>query len=154
MRFWQEALILLAVLWASQAAGTWMQMRHYRDVMRRITQSWPDGCVGASASRGTFGRGVLCIVVASPDATVRQVFLMEGRSVFAKFREIPALAGHSLATLPTDAFATAHKGRQKALTGAIAQITATLARGAAAASHAQPATGSTAPTAGATPLAA
>jgi glucitol operon activator protein len=128
MRFWQEALILLAVLWACQAAGTWMQMRHYRNVMRQITQTWPDGCVGASAARGTFGKGVIAIIVASPDEVVRQVFLMEGRSVFAKFREFPAEAGNSLAALAADGFATAHKGRQKALTGAIAQIRTALAR--------------------------
>ena len=126
MQLWQEGLLLLIVLWGCQAVGTWMQMRHYRVVMRQIAERWPRGCVGASAARGTFGRGVIAIVVAGPDTTVSQVFLMEGRSVFAKFREWPVEAGRTLATLAADGFATAHKGRQKALTGAIQQIQATL----------------------------
>jgi len=128
MAFWQVALILLVVLWAGQAAGMWLQMRHYRDVMRTITQSWPDGYVGASAARGYFGKGVIAIVVASPDEQVRQVFLMEGRSVFAKFREQTQDRGVSLGSLATGDSGTATKGRRQAVAGAVAQIRAALSR--------------------------
>ncbi len=130
MQLWQEGLLLLVVLWGCQAAGTWMQMRHYSAVMRRITETWPDGSVGASAARGTFGRGVIAIVVASPGLTVNQVLLMEGRSVFAKFREWPIEPGRPLASLADDEFAIAYKGRTKALAGAVKQIQATFSRNA------------------------
>ena len=123
LQFWQQGLILLAVLWACQAAGTWMQMRHYGQVMRGIAQSWPDGCVGSSAARGTFGRGVVAIVVASPDHVVRQVFLMEGRSVFAKFHPVDVGAGVSLAAL-AERVGQQSKARQKAVAGAVSQIDA------------------------------
>lgn len=121
--FWQQGLILLAVLWACQAAGTWMQMRHYGQVMRGIAQSWPDGGVGSSAARGTFGRGVIAIVVASPDGIVRQVFLMEGRTVFAKFRlfDVGVGVGVGLAAL-ADHVGQQSKGRRKAVAGAVSQI--------------------------------
>jgi glucitol operon activator protein len=128
MRFWQEALGLLAVLWASQAFGSWAQMTRYRDVMQSVVREWPDGCVGVSAARSTFGKGVIAIVVASPDAIVRQVFLMEGRSVFAKFQEFSEGRGGSLATLATEALGAGPKGRQKALAGAVTQIKAALKR--------------------------
>ena len=127
MQVWQEGLIALAVLWACQGAGTWAQMRHYRRMMSGVSERWPDGYVGAGAARATFGRGVVALVVASPDQRVREVFLMEGRSVFAKFRSFPDAVGYSLDALPSSGFATAYKGRQKALTGAVSQIGRTIA---------------------------
>ena len=126
MAVWQEMLLLFAALWAVQAAGTWRQMQHYRQVMGHISGHWPDGCVGASASRGMLGCGVVAIVVAGndQDAPVRQVLLMEGRSVFAKFREVPAAAGGALATLASIAdLAAGPRARQVAVAGAVAQIT-------------------------------
>lgn len=123
LSFWQQGLILLVVLWACQAAGTWMQMRHYGRVMRGIAQSWPDGFVGSGAARGTLGRGVVAIVVASPDDAVRQVFLMEGRSVFAKFRPFDIGDGTSVAAI-ADRVGQQSKGRRKAVAGAVSQIDA------------------------------
>ena len=121
--FWQQGLILLAALWACQAAGTWMQMRHYGRVMRGIAQSWPDGCVGSSAARATLGRGVVAIVVASPDHVVRQVLLMEGRSVFAKFHPLDIGQDTSLGAL-AERVGQQSKARRKAVAGAVAQIDA------------------------------
>ena len=122
MALWQQALLFLGFLWACQAAGTWLQMRHYRTVMRQIAQGWPDGHVGASAARGFVGRGVIAIVVASPDHVVRQVFLMEGRSVFAKFREVPMVSGTPVEALGGGALSGGPKARQTAITAAIKQI--------------------------------
>jgi glucitol operon activator protein len=118
--FWQKGLIALALLWALQAIGTWVQMRHYRVVMREIAQNWPDGLMGASAVRGYLGKGVIAIVVATRDETVRQVFVMEGRSVFAKFRELREMAGMTLTALA--ATEGAPRARHKAIAGAIVQI--------------------------------
>lgn len=122
MPFWQQSLLVLGLLWACQAAGTWMQMRHYQDVMRRITRGWPDGHVGASAARGTLGRGAVAIVVADPDHVVRQVFLMEGRSVFAKFREVPMAPGTPVDALDGGALSGGPKARRTAIAAAIKQI--------------------------------
>ena len=126
MQIWQEGLLAWAVLWAGQGAGTWMQMRHYPRAMRRIQQDWPDGYLGTGAARSTFGRGAIALVVASPDQRVRQVLLMEGRSVFASFRDCPEAVGLDLTALPEAAFATQRKGRRKALAGAVAQIQAAI----------------------------
>jgi glucitol operon activator protein len=120
--FWQKGLIALAVLWALQAVGTWVQMRHYRTVMSDIAKSWPDGLMGASAVRGYLGKGVIAIVVATSDDIVRKVFVMEGRSVFAKFRECREDEGLTLTALATAGIAGQRRSRQKAIAGAIAQI--------------------------------
>lgn len=96
MEQWQLALILLAVLWALQAVGTWAQMRHYRALMARIARSWPDGFVGAGNARSKLGKGVIAIVVVSQDLVIRTVALMEGRSVLATFEALPDLEGLAL----------------------------------------------------------
>jgi DNA-binding transcriptional regulator of glucitol operon len=126
MEFWQVALGLWAVLWAGQAAGTWLQMRHYQHVMRHVTGSWHDGFVGTGAARGWLGKGAIAIVVAGPDQTVRQVLLMEGRGVLAKFREHMAGRGTSLDALAA-ALGDGSRGRGQAVAGAVAQIRKVLA---------------------------
>ena len=119
MTLWEKGLIALAVLWALQSVGTWVQMRHYRAVMTIIARNWPDGLLGASASRGYLGKGVIAIVVATSDEVVRQVFVMEGRSVFAKFEECREDQGLTLAALAAKA---GGRSRHKAIAGAIEQI--------------------------------
>jgi glucitol operon activator protein len=130
--FWQKGLIALAVLWALQAVGTWVQMRHYRAVMREIANSWPDGLMGASAVRGYLGKGVIAIVVATSDDIVRKVFIMEGRSVFAKFKECREDEGLTLTALAATETAGKRRSRHKAIAGAIAQIRRVAASGGAA----------------------
>ncbi len=122
---WEKGLIALAVLWALQAVGTWVQMRHYRAVMSDIANSWPDGLLGASAVRGYLGKGVIAVVVATSDEIVRKVLVMEGRSVFAKFAECREDEGLTLAALAAGgagAAGTRSRSRQKAIAGAVEQI--------------------------------
>ncbi|MCB8881387.1 hypothetical protein ACELLULO517_14150 [Acidisoma cellulosilytica] len=122
MAFWAKGLIALAIFWALQVVGTWVQMRHYRTIMRDIGEKWPDGSLGASAVRGYLGKGVIAIVVASPDEIIRDVHVMEGRSVFAKFKSYPDFCGSSLSTLETLTSEQLKRARFKAIAGAIAQI--------------------------------
>ena len=49
MALWQWGLLLLAVVWALQSYGVWLQMRHYSDVFKGITQKYADGFVGTGA---------------------------------------------------------------------------------------------------------
>jgi glucitol operon activator protein len=99
---WQIALIALVVMWALQAVGTWSQMRHYREVLGGASKSWADGYLGAGNARATFGRGVILVLVVGPDALVRRLFVMEGRSVFARFQALEAFEGLNLAALHRD----------------------------------------------------
>ena len=122
MKLWQTALIALGAVWCLQIAGTWLQMRHYRRVMGGIARDWADGFVGAGNAKGTLGKGVILLLVTDSQLVVRRAFLMEGRSVFAKFRPFPAWDGRMLADLRADAAAAGGKGRAQALAQAIAQI--------------------------------
>lgn len=132
MEFWQVALIALAVAWALQAVGTWRQMRHYRLVLGDISRRFADGHMGAGNARAGLGRGVILILVVGPDDLVRQVSVMEGRSVFASFKALDEFAG-----LPLDALRKSgmfkEPGRNEALAKAIEQIDRARERSTAAA---------------------
>ena len=120
---WQWALLAIGLLWGVQIFGTALQMRHYRKVLGAVTTQWNDGFVGTGAAPARFGRGVIAILVADADLQVREAFVMQGRTVFAKFRRLPDLAGHTLAELRRgDVFRRDHARYAQAFAGCIAQI--------------------------------
>ena len=121
MPLWQIALIALVAAWALQAVGTYFQMRHYRSVMGEVSNRWSDGFIRAGNAKSTLGRGVILLLVVGPDRIVRRLSVMQGRSVFAKFRPCPEQEGRSLEALSADPPFT-DAGCRKALSAAIAQI--------------------------------
>lgn len=123
MAYWQIALIALAVVWVLQAVGTWVQMRHYRQVMGGVAERWSDGFVGAGNARGTWGKGVIAVLVVDGGDIVRQLLVMEGRSVLAKFRPVAQFDGKSLDMLRApETLATLGKSHAQAIGRAIEQI--------------------------------
>ena len=141
MALWQIGLLLLAAVWLLQAVGTWLQMRHYREVMGSIERRWTDGYMGVGNARASLGRGVILILVAAPDDTIRDLFVMEGRSVFAKFKRLDRFEGRGIGSLLADETFTGMRGRKQALEQAVQQIenAKTRKREAAAALQDQPA---------------
>jgi glucitol operon activator protein len=122
MPIWQIALILLVAVWLLQALGTWLQMRHYRQVMAGVQDRWSDGYLGVGNARASLGRGVILMLVVGPDDRVRDLLVMEGRSVLAKFKRLGAFDGRSLQSLREDEGFNAQRGRAQALEQAVAQI--------------------------------
>lgn len=89
--------------------------------MGDVSTRWSDGFVGAGNAKSTLGRGVILLLVVGPDRIVRRLAVMQGRSVFAKFRTCPDLEGRPLEVLRTSP-PFDDRGRTAALTMAIAQI--------------------------------
>ncbi len=121
MPIWQIALIALLAGWSLQALGTYVQMRHYTTVMGEVTRLWADGFVGAGNARATLGRGVILLLVVSPDRIVRRLMVMQGRSVFARFDRVADVEGHAFDGLD-GAAPFSDKARRKALSIAMRQI--------------------------------
>lgn len=121
MPLWQIALIALVAAWALQAVGTYFQMRHYRAIMSDVATRWSDGFVGAGNAKSSLGRGVILLLVVGPDRVVRRLAVMQGRSVFAKFKSQPELEGRPLDSLRVQS-PFGNTGASKALAMAIAQI--------------------------------
>ncbi len=97
---WKTGLLLFAVCWALQIAGTMLQMRHYRRVLGALEARWTDGFIGSGSARARFGRGAIMILVVSPAGIVRDALLMQGRTVWAKFKPMPSLVGLDIARCP------------------------------------------------------
>ncbi|MDP4823589.1 MAG: transcriptional regulator GutM [Aestuariivirgaceae bacterium] len=123
MSWWHYALIALGLIWVLQIYGTWIQMNHYRQVMTGITASFKDGYLGTGNAKSTFGKGLIVILIASADGVVRKALAMEGRSVFARFQEIPEFSGLTLDAIGKEGFfEPAQKARAQAFGKAIEQI--------------------------------
>ncbi len=123
MYFWQVGLLAFAVLWGLQIVGTALQMQHYRKTLDAISERWQDGFVGSGSARAQFGAGAIAIVVASPDMTARQVLVMRGRTVFAKFQPRPDLVGMAVANLRDGDGASSKAARaDAAIKLAVAQV--------------------------------
>ncbi|MCG7393739.1 transcriptional regulator GutM [Microvirga sp. ACRRW] len=122
MALWQIGLLLLGLVWLLQAVGTWIQMRHYREVMGSIERRWTDGYMGVGNARASLGRGIILILVVAPNDTIRDLFTMEGRSVFAKFKRLDQFEGRTIASLLADETFTGMRGRKQALEQAAQQI--------------------------------
>ena len=123
METWQLVLMVLGLAWLGQGVGTWVQMRHFREVMGGITQTFPQGFVGAGNAKGSLGKGVIMIIVVDDSNIIRRLAIMEGRSVLAKFRVVNDFDGKPLDVLKAPgAFDPSMKGRTEAAARAIEQI--------------------------------
>jgi len=96
MAIWQWGLLALFFVWALQSLGVWLQMRHYTDVFKGLTNQFNDGFVGAGNFRGRFSKGTIAVVVVTPDLIVQRLLIMSGRTVFTKFRRHQEFEGMHL----------------------------------------------------------
>lgn len=99
MSAWLVTVLAFGLLWATQVAGTYLQTRHYRRVLGRITESETEGYVGVGNSRAKLGAGVILILVANGDGRLREALQMRGRSVFARFKPAPSFVGMQVSSL-------------------------------------------------------
>lgn len=143
MATWQLAILLLAVVWALQSVGVWMQMRHYRSALGDIEQKFATGFVGTGFTRGRFAKGTIALVVVNDRLIVDRVAVMSGRSVFAKFHNHTEFEGLALSDLRDRATALSEGAKDErsvgaALRQAIEQIDAVRAKKAATSADVRP----------------
>jgi glucitol operon activator protein len=93
MSFWAAVILLLAILWILQIVGTYFQMRHYREVLGKITDEESSGYIGVGNAKSSFGKGVILILVVDEAGEVFRALRMRGISVFARFKAAPDLVG-------------------------------------------------------------
>ena len=96
-------ILVLALLWALQTVGTYFQMRHYQEVLGRITREGGEGYVGVGNAKARLGKGVILILVSGEDGVVRRALRMRGMTIFARFEEAPDLVGMGLDELRDEA---------------------------------------------------
>lgn len=99
MEFTQNALLMLLLFWTLQVAGSWIQYRHYRNEMAAATGAWSDGFLGIGQSKPRFRAGAVALLTVTPDLRVRELRMMSGISVFARFKADPSVQNLALSEL-------------------------------------------------------
>ena len=123
MQFSQSALLLLAIFWSLQVAGSWMQWSHYRRALTNATGAWGDGYLGMGQHRPKLGLGAIALLEVGPDLRVRRLQMMSGVSVFARFKPKEEVVGWPLSKLATEFVPGLRDDRSaRAIRQAIAQI--------------------------------
>lgn len=123
MEFIRTALAMLLACWAVQAAGAWVQWRHYQLSVAGNRATWKRGFLGIGTFRRRFGFGAVAMVVASPDMRIDRLQVMQGLSVFARFKDLPDYEGMTLVELKEGlARLGADKPVAKAIRQALQQI--------------------------------
>lgn len=93
-------LFALLLFWGLQIVGSWMQWQHYHGALASIRRKWSDGFVGVGRFRKKFRFGCVAVVVVAPDMRIRELKLLRGISVFARFEEVQLRQGIELKQLP------------------------------------------------------
>jgi glucitol operon activator protein len=123
MAIWQIALLVLAAAWGVQSVGVWLQVQHYQRTFGAVRAQWSDGLLGVGAAPGRIGKGVIALVVVGPDGLIRKVQAMQGRSVFAKFKDRAEFEGMAVEELKARAdLGQFERGFGQAILKAIEQI--------------------------------
>lgn len=87
------ALFLLLSL---QAVGTYLQVRRYKRVVRRLHKL---GNVGIGGAKGGFRPGSIVVIACDCDGKITGGEIMEGISIFSGFRELSGIAGRTIGDL-------------------------------------------------------
>ncbi len=87
--------ICLLVFMTIQAAGTYLQMRQYKKAVRRLHQK---GNIGIGSRRSRF-RNNIVIIACDNEGRIVGGELMEGLTIFTKFRQIPEIIGKNVFSL-------------------------------------------------------
>jgi glucitol operon activator protein len=98
MEAWGLVLVLFALCWVVQGAFALLQSRHYQRQLQELRQR-SSGYLGVGVKKNRWGRGAVAILVTDLAGTVTHCRKLSGVSVFARFREAPALVGRAIEDL-------------------------------------------------------
>ncbi len=84
---------ILAALTVMQFIGMRLQVRAYRQTVQRLHRL---GNLGIGSMRGRFGPGHLVIIACDGVGRILDGEIMEGMTIFSRFRKIPGIAGRTI----------------------------------------------------------
>lgn len=84
--------VCLLVFMVIQATGTYVQVRQYKKAVRRLHKK---GNVGIGSRRSKLKNNIV-IIACDNEGTIVDAELMEGLTVFTKFRRIPDIIGKNV----------------------------------------------------------
>lgn len=87
--------VCLLVFMVIQATGTYVQVRQYKKAVRRLHKK---GNVGIGSRRSKLKNNIV-IIACDSEGTIVDAELMEGLTVFTKFKQIPDIIGKNVFSL-------------------------------------------------------
>ncbi len=99
-------LFFLMVL---QVIGTHLQVREYRKAVHRLHAQ---GNIGIGSKRRRFGPGNIVIIACRSDGAITGAEIMEGISIFCRFKPVQGVVGKSIYELKAE-YLSLSKKRQK-----------------------------------------
>ncbi len=87
---WVKLLIIMIVLWVLQGFLTVFQLMNLK---KRIGELEKYGHVGMGAVKGRFKAGTMVLVAGNEDGEIVEAQLMQGRTIFAKFKPYQEIIG-------------------------------------------------------------
>lgn len=112
--------VCLLVFMVIQALGTYVQVRQYKKAVRRLHKK---GNVGIGSRRSKLKNNIV-IIACDGEGIVVDAELMEGLTIFTKFKQIPEIIGKDIFSLREEYAAITSKKEQKRWRGHIEAIKA------------------------------
>ncbi len=81
-----DAALGLLALWGASWLLTTIQVRHYRQFMNQLQETFHEGYLTSGIVRGTFRRGCVVIVAIDRSGEIVSAYCMEGRTSLARFQ--------------------------------------------------------------------
>lgn len=95
---WGYLLAGFVVLWLLQIYLTTRQMRHYRATIQKMSRR-ESGYLGVGVEKKKLGSGTVLILVTDENGVVEECRVMNGVTVFAKFKKCKRFIGQNISTL-------------------------------------------------------
>ncbi len=111
--------ICLLVFMVIQAAGTYVQVQHYKKAVRRLHKK---GNVGIGSRRSKLKNNIV-IIACDNQGNVVDGEIMEGLTIFTKFKSIPEIMGENIFSLQ-EKYENLPKKQQKEFRGHLQAVQA------------------------------
>ncbi|SFP81218.1 DNA-binding transcriptional regulator of glucitol operon [Salibacterium halotolerans] len=92
---WGTFFVVFAAIWALQFVLTHLQVKHYQGKIKEMTRKH-QGYLGTGYFKKRFGNGAVMLVVCDEETNIKEAKVMQGLTVFARFKTVKKLIGMTL----------------------------------------------------------
>lgn len=97
-------VVIACVILALQSILSFMQIRYYHRCMYKITQQYSNSknyYLYSSMERKRFGSSAIVVIVVDQNYVIKECQILQGKSIFARFKALPQFYGQSLSQILT-----------------------------------------------------
>jgi glucitol operon activator protein len=101
MNTWGWFIAIFIGMWLVQFLLTKLQMKNYQSTIRRLSNR-PSGYLGAGIEKQKLGIGSIAIVVTDENGIIKDCEVMQGVTVFTRFKQHTTYKGLNIHTLHSE----------------------------------------------------